>query len=424
MDKASTGQNGPCRANRLLYIGMHYWPEETGAGPYASGIAEHLSSRGWNVTMLTGMPYYPYWRVFDSYRGKWRLKEHRCGVEIRRFHHYIPNQQNAVSRALFDLTFLVHALPTALRPVLVGAPRPDLILADIPALSDGVLAAIAARRFGVPFGIIYHDLVAPGARQTGIAGGAQIAAATRSLEGWIARQARKIAVISEGMRPYLRGLGVPDERIILAPFWPNVQESTRAPDEARAALGWSAEEQVVLHAGNLGLKQGLENVVDAARLAHAASSRLQFVFLGDGNQRPMLERRAAGLPNVTFLDPMPAADFPNALAAADILLLNERPSLLDMCLPSKLMSYLVAGRPIVAAVAPDGVSAEVVEQSGAGLVVPAGEPPALLSTLDRVATDTALAARLAVAGPGYAREHLGKDVSLTRYERFACDLLL
>jgi glycosyltransferase involved in cell wall biosynthesis len=139
--------------------------------------------------------------------------------------------------------------------------------------------------------------------------------------------------------------------------------------EARDALGLPHDKTICLHAGNMGFKQGLENVVEAARLAVTEAPELSFVLLGDGNQRPHLEQLAHGLPNVRFMDPVPPAMFPNALHAADVLLINQRDTVTDMSLPSKLTSYLTANRPIFAAVHPDSEAARAIEELNGGVVV-------------------------------------------------------
>ena len=111
-----------------------------------------------------------------------------------------------------------------------------------------------------------------------------------------------------------------------------------------------ADEQVVLHAGNMGFKQDLENVIAAARLAERGPTPIRLVLMGDGAERKRLERLAGDLPSVQFLDAQPEDVFMDVLAAADVLVLNERTTVLDMSLPSKITSYFRSGRPVVAAV--------------------------------------------------------------------------
>jgi glycosyltransferase involved in cell wall biosynthesis len=397
---------------RLLIVGLNYWPEETGNAPYTTGLAEHMAACGAAVTVIAGMPYYPRWRVAEGYRGRWRMREYRCGVDLRRFRQYLPGSQSALRRALFELTFLAHAATAR------GLDRPDLVLGIVPSLSDGVLAAGLARRFGVPYGLLIQDLVGQSAAQSGIAGGDRVARTTGAIEGRAARGAAGIAVVSDGFRPYLLAAGVDAARIAFVPNWSHVTPSRRDRKETRAELGWGDDDHVVLHAGNMGLKQGLENVIAAAWLAVGSAPRHRFVLMGDGNQRCRLQVLAAGLPNLEFLAPQPADRFIDVLAAADTLLVNERGSVVDMSLPSKLTSYFVAGCPVVAAVSPDGATAREVTRSGAGLTVSGGDPAALVAALDRLASDRALGAQMGTAGAAYAATYLTPERSLARAESF------
>jgi glycosyltransferase involved in cell wall biosynthesis len=254
-------------------------------------------------------------------------------------------------------------------------------------------------------------------------GGARIADLTARLEGWVARQSDQIAVVSPGFRPYLHGLGVDPDRIVTLRNWSHITPPTADPLETRKQLGWSPEQIVVLHAGAIGLKQGLENVVEAARAAVNLDRRLHFVLMGDGNQRRNLEARATGLPNISFIDPVRKEHFPNVLAAADLLLINERGSVTDMSLPSKLTSYLVAGRPIVAAVNPGGETAREIERSRAGVSVPAEQPRALVNALSALANDAGTIERMSRAGAAYAETQLSRESALDQAERFVLDLV-
>jgi glycosyltransferase involved in cell wall biosynthesis len=171
---------------------------------------------------------------------------------------------------------------------------------------------------------------------------------------------------------------------------------------------------VVLHAGNMGHKQGLEQVIAAARLAAERGEPVRFVLAGGGNQAEALHALGADLPTLDFLGVQPDGLHASLLAAADVLVLSERPTQLDMSLPSKLTSYFAAGRPIVAAVPSDGASAREIERSGAGLLVPAGEPVSMLGALNRLRSEPVLAAELAAAGPAYAAVHLSAAAGLAR----------
>jgi glycosyltransferase involved in cell wall biosynthesis len=391
----------------VLLIGINYWPEPTGNAPYTTGLADHLAALGCEVTVLTGMPYYPQWRIYSGYAGKLRLREQIGAVEVHRFRQYIPGRQSAVRRALFEASFLLNVLPS------LRGWSPDVVIGVIPSLSGGILAALAARRYRVPMGLLFQDLVGQGALQSGIPG-----KITSSVEGWVARQAAAIAVVAEGFRAYLEGLGVDSTRIQRVRNWTHIGSATRSREESRAMLGIPQESWVCLHAGNMGYKQGLENVIDCARLARQQDPNLLFVFVGDGNQRAHLQQLAAGLTNVRFIPPQSEEEFPNVLAAADVLLVNQRDTVTDMALPGKLTSYLAASRPVVAAVSPLSETAAELAAAEAGLVVAAGAPEALLHAINRLAEDPSLAKAMGERGRAYALEHFAPGQALRYWEAF------
>ncbi len=399
-------------------MGLYYRPELTGIAPYSTAVAEHLSRRGARTTALTGMPHYPAWRILDDYRGRVRMRERLAGVDVRRFRTFIPYRQTAFQRSLYEATFGAQILAAR------GLGSPDAVIGIIPALAGGIGAAFHAARSDAALGLIIQDLSGPAASQSGMPGGRSgVAALAAQLEGWVLRRADRVAVVSEGFVPYLTKAGVPRKRIDRLPNWSRLPSPTRTPHAARRELGWPLHDPIVLHAGNMGLKQGLGHVIAAARAAAAGGFRGRFVLMGEGSQRLSLEKQATDLDNVTFAEPRYGPAYANALTAADVLLVNERATVMDMSLPSKLTSYFIAGRPVLAAVQPGGVTAAEVERSGGGIVVPAEDPQALLAALDQLISNLELYERLARNGRTYARQHLTGDAGLARAERFVADLL-
>jgi glycosyltransferase involved in cell wall biosynthesis len=157
-------------------------------------------------------------------------------------------------------------------------------------------------------------------------------------------------------------------------------------------------------------------------LAGRTNRRARFVLLGDGNQRAYLEGIAAGIPTLEFLSPVNGEEFPAALGAADVLLVNERPGIAQMSLPSKLTSYFNAGKPILAATDATGLTALELAASGAGVCVPADRPDRLLNEAIRLGKDRDLARQLGEAGRRYAEDLLTEEAALDRYEQWIIDL--
>lgn len=397
------------RGMRVLIIGLNYRPELTAIGPYTAGLAEHLVSRGDQVTVLTGLPHCDEWQIAPGTSRALVRKETIDGVAVIRAAHYVPAAQSAIRRALFEGTFGLTGLLASLR-----LRHMDAILGVVPNLSGGILARLTGKRLRAPYGLLFQDLMGPAARQSGIAGGRAVARATSAAEAWATTGARAVGVVAKNFIPYLASLGVAPSRIHHVPNWSRLAAPQLSPVETRAHFGWPNEHQIVLHAGNLGLKQGLEQVVKAARLAAERGDPVRFVLSGGGNQAVAIRGAAQDLANVSLLGVQPDGMHASLLAAANVLLLSERPTQVDMSLPSKLTSYFAAGRPIIAAVPLGGGSAAEVERSGAGIAVPPGNPEALLGALARLRSEPALVAELAAAGPAYAEANTAAGPCLAR----------
>jgi glycosyltransferase involved in cell wall biosynthesis len=185
--------------------------------------------------------------------------------------------------------------------------------------------------------------------------------------------------------------------------------------EVRKLHGWLDEDVVVLHAGNMGAKQGLENVVAASRIAAERGSRVRFVLMGDGLRRRDLEKLDPN-PRLQFLDPMPDGLFEQTLAAADVLLVNELPGLTEMSVPSKLTTYWATGRPVVAAVDRRSTTAEEIAVSRAGLLVEPAAPAALVEAVESLVADPDRCEALGVAGREFRRDRLGVQSGIQAFE--------
>jgi len=398
---------------RLLIIGVNYAPEKTGIGPYTEGLASYMATRAHSVEVVTGLPSYPEWRVHDPFRRVFWRHEERDDVSVHRRWHYVPKSQSALRRLLYEGTFLLTGASSAFLT------KPDLVLGITPSLSGGVLSRLVAERFGVPYALILQDLMGLAASQSGMSGGGRVAQLVTSAEKWVCVRAAAIGIIAEGFRHHLESQGVDPIRIHRVRNWVRIQEPSVDPCSTRTHFGWHDEQIVSLHAGNMGYKQGLDNVLEAARLAQNQGSTHQFVLVGDGNQRMVLERRATelNLRNLQFLPLQSEQAFPNLLAAADILLLNQRAGVSEMALPSKLTSYLASGRPVVAAVEEDSESAKELNDSKAGIVIKPDDPQALVRTLLRLGADAPTRLRLGANGRNHALSVLSANGALSELEK-------
>ncbi len=396
---------------RILVTTSYYWPEGAGSAPYLTGLAEHLSDLGHDVVVATGFAHYPDWT--SSANGRLAAAEMHNGVRIRRRWHYVPGAQSAGHRAGYELSLMAFGLTALPRRW-----RADVVLGTCPSLAGGALASIAARLYRAPYGLVFQDLMGLAAEQSGVAGGARVAGLVRSMETRLARRASAVGIVANGFRRYLEQGGVPSERIWRLRNWTRRVEPVESASETRRRFGWLQDDFVCVHGGNMGHKQGLDTLLDTADLLRGAGVRISLV--GDGNDRARLERQAQdrGLSSVDFIALQGPGNWEATMQAADVLLVNQRASVTDMSLPSKLTSYFAAGRPVVAAASPGSETAYEIESAGGGIVVPPSDPAAFRDAILALKNDRQLFDRLAVKGAEYARSTLSRDAALGEYEAF------
>jgi colanic acid biosynthesis glycosyl transferase WcaI len=226
------------------------------------------------------------------------------------------------------------------------------------------------------------------------------------------------------MAARIRDKGVEPDRLHVLPNWADLDtiRPGRRDNEIRRELGFKSE-VVALYAGNLGEKQGLETVLEAAALTRG-NSGLKYLIAGEGAVRARLMAQAQnlGLENLSFLPLQSKERFGLLLAAADIHLVAQRQKASDLLMPSKLTNILAAGRPFIATALPETGLGQVTLESGAGLLVPPGNPAALAQTVLALAGDPQARKRLGDRARRYAEAFLGREEILARWEDLLNDL--
>jgi glycosyltransferase involved in cell wall biosynthesis len=409
---------------RVLVTTMYYRPETTGSAPYTADLAEHLAACGAQVRVVTMHPHYPQWRRPAGVVNR-QAAEVLAGVAVVRVRGYVPRHPTLLRRALYEAVYTAAAWPQ------VREFLPGVVVACTPSLFAGALGAHVARRQGVPCVTVVQDLITSAAAQSGMSGAGAARAALSAVERWLFRHSARVTVPSPAFAPVVRDLA-PDARVCVVPNWsrlaadpgaiPADADAAAARAELRRRLGWEGR-FVVAHTGNIGLKQGLEDLARALHHVAVAQPGVLVSFVGDGTRRAELEQATAGLASAEVRDPVPGEDYPLLLRAADALLVHERSTVRDMSLPSKLTSYFTAGRPVVAMVGSDSATAAEVLRSGGGVVVDRNDPTALATELSRLRTDPHERDRLGAAGVAYAHEALRPSAALGRLARLINDVL-
>jgi glycosyltransferase involved in cell wall biosynthesis len=393
----------------VLLVTTNYWPEPTGISVYTTDLAESISEAGHSVSVLTSLPHYPWWKIPIEYAHLAEGVSEQNGIKVLRAKHLIPPKMNALIRIRFE-----SSLWWNLRRVSKNFKSGDfdLVISCIPTVAAGIVGKRIAKKLGLPFGLIIQDLSGAGAKQSGLRGGALISKVAHAVEGSALKAADGLVVVSPAMRDVVIGLGVRESRIS-----PILNYSARTivsvnREQSRSKFGWNEHDFVVVHTGNMGAKQDLENVVTAAD-SLPTKSKIKIFLVGHGNQESNLRSLCIGKGNISVLPAVSEKDYSDLLSAADLLLVNERRTQMEMSLPSKLTSYLYTQRPVVAAVPRNGATWNFL--TGIAELVDAGKPEYLANAIEELSRNPAKRFELATKGFLFARAHLDPEIGRQKY---------
>jgi len=382
---------------RVCYFNRSYWPDTGATGQLLTELAEDLVSiHGMEVTVIAGYPL--------ASAAALATRETRNGVRIVRARGTTFSQRSFAGRATNYLTYFLSALWTAL-----WLPRQDVTVAltDPPIIA---LAAMAARpRRGMIF--LCQDIFPQVAGLLEDFQSPLVNYVLERLNRFIIARAKRIVCLGDTMASRLiEGKAADPAKITIIHNWADTSAIVPSGKDNQFARTHGLQDRfVVLHAGNIGLSQNLDVVIEAAESLQPRTDIL-FLFIGDGNRRAALEEavRSRGLENVRFLPYQPRESLRWTYASSDVCLVSLKPGLAGYIVPSKLYPILAAGRPYIAAVEAESEVAALTQRHLGGLLVEPGQAAALVSAIVGLAQDReqreAMGRRARVAGELFARD--------------------
>ena len=395
---------------KILFLGINYWPEEIGIGLYSGDMCTAWAAMGHQVRAVVATPYYPAWKVFDGYAGKGWSRAVEQGVDLTRCPIYVPAHPTGVKRIVHHVSFL----GSSLFPMLKAAfgQKPDIVFTSAPSLIASPVAWLAARLSGAKCWLHIQDFEVEAALATGLVKQGMAGRLGAWFERTVFALFDEVSSISPQMCRKLEEKGVPPATIYELRNWADIERVTPLAGPSSYRDEWAIKTpHVALYSGNLANKQGIEIVLEAARLLRHRQD-LTFVVCGEGPNRANLEAAAADLGNIQFHDLQPRERLSDLLGLASVHLMPQLAGAADLLLPSKLTNMLASGRPVAATAAPGtGLAYEV---EGCGLISAPGDTTAFARAIERLLDDAELAKTCARAARARAEERWAKQPILDR----------
>lgn len=410
---------------RLLIYTINYAPEPTSTGKYAGEMAAWFAERGHDVHVIAPLPHYPQWRVYDAYRKVGRFgffTERLEGVTVHRTPIYVPPRTygiGAVQRAMYETSFSAFASFRFLQ-ALFSQNKYDAVIPICPPAQLGALPFLLDKFRRVPWVFHVQDLQVDAAIRLEMMDDNWLTKFIHNIEGALLRRAAAVSTITEAMRQRIIERGVPEDRAWLCPNWANLKEVTPGDrdNDFRHDIGLNSAHLLFMYAGNMGVKQGLDVVLDAAAMLKE-DPRIRFALVGGGAARMALQEKLGEmqLPNVQMRPVQPKEKLNDMLAAADVHLIVQRREAADLVMPSKLTNILAAGRPSIATADSETTLAQVLLQNKCGLVAKPDAARSLATAVRYLARDREMRERFGRNARIYAEKSLRQDTILEDFER-------
>lgn len=390
----------------VLLITPYYPPEIGGAAHLMYELAASLKARGHKVTVLTGYPRYNIKVAPAQYRRSFWMTEILNGITVKRTRILTLPRSSMIGRGLEH--FFVGLWLGALTAV---APRADVAMVLSPPLPLPWMIALIGRLRGMPVVVNIQDLFPREAVEMGILTNPFLIRFFEMMERQVYALASQVTVHSPGNMDHVVDQGGKRDRVNVVGNWVDLDRIRPGErDNAFSRQHGLGGRFVVSYAGTMGWAQDMGTIVKSAALLREKKDIL-FLFVGDGVEKGKAQAmsREMGLQNMLWLPTQPWSIYPDILSASDACLINLCPALRTPVVPSKLLSIMAAGRPVIASLPAESDARRMIADGGCGISVAAGDEVALAGAIRTLAEDPALGREMGRKGRTYAEANLSRD---------------
>ena len=397
---------------KILLVSAYFPPETGAAANLFYDLGRKLVQKGQDVTVLTSFPSYHVVAKIDSYRGSRFMEEQLDGmkvlrVKVPRFPQYIP-----VGRGLWQFS-VAYLFSRALRRIA----KHDIALIYSPPLPLGLTGMALTKQNGTPFVLNVQDIFPQSAIDLKLLKNKILIHFFEYLEKKIYCRAKCVTVHSSDNKAHVQKTGIDADKIAVIPNWIDTDYLQPGPKQNFFSNKYGLQNKfVVSFAGIIGYSQDIDVILNAAELIREKEEIL-FLIAGDGveKKRFVLKAKNLELNNVLFL-PMQFRDvYSQMLHSSDICLSTLKAEVLSSPIPSKILSIMASGKPLIACMNLNSSASKMVEDAQCGFVVPAGDHNNLADRILRLYNSPELCDNYGRNGRKYCLENFSADTCTNKY---------
>lgn len=381
-------------------------------------LCEGLARRGHEVTALTAVPHYPSGRIPEEFRGSRVRRGDENGVHVIRVPLPSVDRSKLASRLYQFLAFQVNATLAA-RDITC-----DVFLTHSPALEVWLPFVLFSSLRRKPAIYSVHDVYPYVGIRSGIFRNGGVIRLVAALERTCLKRANQVRILSKSFIPQLKEMGVAEAGMTLLYDWVDVDAiKPMCRDNSFAIENRLGDSFRVLYSGNLGHIQGLDSVLDTARLL-ADHPEICVLVVGDGSRRVELQEKARklNLQNVRFIPYQPRERVPEVYATADVSLISLRKGTATWNLPSKVYSIMASGRPVLASVDEGSDTWDLIQRSQSGMCVPADSPEELAKAILFLKENPGLRKDFSEHAREYVTKFHSPEIAAEQFERLFAEV--
>lgn len=404
---------------RILLYSLNFTPELTGIGKFNGEMVQWLTRQGYEVRVVTAPPYYPQWKVNQGYFASRYVKETISNVQVWRCPIWVPSQLTGLKRLVHLASFALSSIPVILLQILW---KPQFVMVVEPPLAVAPMMVLLAKIFGIKSWLHVQDFEVDAAFDLGMLPNYKLLRRlVTGVETWLMRRFDIVSSISVQMIDRLGKKGIEPGKTFFFPNWVDTSiifPLKESPAYYREQLGISMNDFVVLYSGNMGAKQGLEIILDAAERLREHQN-IYFVICGEGSikEQLMKDAKLRNLTQIKFMSLQPKEKLNTLLNTANVHALIQKESISDLVMPSKLTGMLASGKAIIATAAENTAVYTVIKQSNAGRIVRPEDPEQLAKIVLEMSRDKAACKSFGLRARAYALENLSIEAIMGGFEK-------
>lgn len=405
---------------RILIVSQYFPPETGAARNRMESISTSLSESGHDVDVITAKPNYPSGRIAKEYKGGLFKNQSYRGVNVIHTWIFEDHSKMFVTRMLYFLSFMVMSVLASFK----FKGKYDVVLATSPPLFVGLSGWIISKLKGAKFVFDVRDLWPGVAVAMGELKNRMMVKMAELLEKFLYKKADLITTVTNSFSDYIKGIIDNPEKIKIVmngAFTDHFDQQIDEKEFRRQHL--FGDDFTITYAGNIGLAQGLDHLIEAARKLKEDKSDIRIAVIGDGPRKKHLEelRKKHGLDNISLLPRVNQNEVVKYLLASDALLVPlADDEIYKMFIPSKLFDGMSAGKPVLISV--DGEARSILEKSEAGIYYEAENGEQLAKAAQYLKNNPDECKKMGNNGYKEAREYYSRDYQASKMEKVLTEL--